>query len=246
MYKVSIVNYTNSLPFLLGIQNQMNSQDIDLSLDIPSVCAQKVISGTVDAGLIPVAELLKLDEYEIFSRFCIGAKGPVFSVKLYSQVPINEIEAVLLDYQSRTSVNLTKVLMKHHWKYAPHFINADSDFISKINNQTAAVVIGDRTFNLNGTFKYEYDLAEEWEKLTSLPFVFAVWVSKKPLDKHWIAKFDAALEYGLNHRTLAVKPKKADFPNVDLVKYVNEYIDYNFDDDKKKALKLFLKMLRNL
>ncbi len=246
MYKVSIVSYTNALPFLFGIKNQMNGGDIDLYLDIPSVCAQKVIDAEVDAGLIPVAELLKLDNYQIFSRFCIGANGPVFSVKLYSEVPIHEIENVLLDYQSRTSVNLTKVLMKSHWKHHPNYLNAEKDFISAIKDKTAAVVIGDRTFGLNGKYKYEYDLSEEWKKFTGLPFVFAVWVSKQTLDKSWVERFDAALEYGLEHRKLAVESKKHEFENVDLVKYVNESIDYSFDEEKKKALKLFLEMLRNL
>lgn len=224
----------------------MSADEIDLSLDIPSVCAEKIINGQVDAGLIPVAELLKLNDYYIFSRFCIGAKGTVLSVKLYSQVPMHDIETVLLDFHSKTSINLTKVLMKNHWKKTPLYLNANEGYISKIENSTAAVVIGDRTFKLNGTFNYEYDLSEEWEKMTDLPFAFALWVSRKPLNTEWISKFDSALEYGLMHRNSAIVPKKAEFPLVDLEEYVNNYIDYEFDSEKQRALKLFHELMRNL
>ena len=85
---------------------------IDLSLDIPSVCANKLIENQVDIGLVPVAALLHIKDYHIISNYCIGANGAVDSVFIFSNKPILEIETLQLDAQSNTSNLLSKVLLK--------------------------------------------------------------------------------------------------------------------------------------
>ena len=89
--KVSAVSYLNTLPFIYGINNSEVVNDIKLSLDIPSDCGMKLLSGEVDLGLVPVAILPQLKEYHIISDYCIGAEGKVDSVALYSDVPLDEI-----------------------------------------------------------------------------------------------------------------------------------------------------------
>src|ERR1039458_6553628 len=101
--KISVVSYLNSKPFIYGLQHSTFLNEIDLQLDIPSVCAQKLIDGQVDIGLIPVAALPQLKDPYIITDYCIGAEGKVASVMLYSNVPLHEITAILLDYQSKTS-----------------------------------------------------------------------------------------------------------------------------------------------
>jgi chorismate dehydratase len=66
--KFSIVSYLNTLPFLYGIQNSPYLKDkMVMDLDIPSVCAQKLSDGTVDAGLVPAALLADIKGYHIIS-----------------------------------------------------------------------------------------------------------------------------------------------------------------------------------
>src|ERR1700739_1691098 len=203
-YSVSIVSYTNTLPLRYGINNSKILDEMDLQLDIPAVCAQKLIDNKVDIGLIPVAVIPLLKEYHIVSKYCIGSNNKVDTVKLYSHVPLKEIENIYLDYQSRTSVMLAKVLCKHYWNIQPAFINAQPGFENTTTAKDAAVVIGDRCFVLNGTFPYEYDLAFEWKKHTNLPFVFAVWVSNKKINEGFIAKLEKAMQYGIQHRDDAI------------------------------------------
>src|ERR1043165_5988838 len=110
MIRVSAVNYLNSKPFIFGLQNSDIINEIDLQLDIPSVCADKLEENKVDIGLVPVAILPELEEHHIISDYCIGADGEVSSVLLLSDVPLDEIKSIHLDYQSRTSVMLAQVL----------------------------------------------------------------------------------------------------------------------------------------
>ncbi|MGB3946413.1 MAG: menaquinone biosynthesis protein [Bacteroidia bacterium] len=237
--KISIVSYLNAKPFLYGLQQSKIANDIDLQEDMPSVCAQKLLTNQVDLGLVPVAVIPSLKNYHLVSDFCIGAQGKVASVMLYSKVPLNQITSIVLDYQSRTSVKLVQVLAKHWWKISPNWVPAENGFEQKINDTTAAVIIGDRTFDLNGSFPYAYDLADEWYKLTNLPFVFACWVSNKPLVNEFVAEFNKALQLGLDSRTELVSKMRLNDYKIDVNHYLNQNIKYNFGPTQKHALHLF-------
>ncbi|HKC67598.1 MAG TPA: menaquinone biosynthesis protein [Bacteroidia bacterium] len=245
-YSVSIVKYTNTLPLRYGIKNSQVINEIDLQLDIPAVCAQKLLEDKVDIGLIPVAIIPLLKEYHIISNYCIGSNERVDTVKLYSNVPLNEIENVYLDYQSRTSIMLAKVLCKNFWKISPKFINAEAGFETKTTNKDAAVVIGDRCFSLNGTFTYEYDLAFEWKKFTTLPFVFAAWVSNKKIDAGFIENMENAMAHGIKQVDVAIKEDISIKDPGMIKKYLTERINYNLDEAKKKSLHLFLDLIQQL
>lgn len=236
--RISAVSYLNSLPFVYGLSHSALKNECDISLDIPSVCAEKLITGKVDVGLIPVAAIPQVKNAQIISDYCIGADGEVRTVCLYSEVPLNEIKTILLDYQSRTSVMLVKILAKEYWKINPEFVNAKPGFEKKISGTTAAVVIGDRAFSLSPT--YIYDLSEEWKNFTGLPFVFACWVANKNLPAQFIADFNNALKNGLANidKTLEEFPPTV-VNNAEAKKYLTENISYTFDAEKKKALKLF-------
>ena len=245
--KISVVSYLNSKPFIYGIQHSEVINKIDLQLDIPAVCAQKLIDGTVDVGLIPVAVIPLLKEAHIISDHCIGAVGKVASVMLYSDVPLNEIKTVLLDYQSRTSVTLVKVLAQNFWNIHPEWIKAEANYENSISGTTAAVIIGDRTFGLEGKYKYVYDLAEEWQKFTQLPFVFACWVANKKLPDTFLSSFNEALQAGLDSRPQLIAEITAGKKyNTDIDTYLNKSISYDLSDAKKQALQLFLSYLEKL
>ena len=140
MIKISIVNYTNTLPFKWALKRSDIMQKIDLQEDIPSICAQKLKFKQVDLALVPVALLPKLDTYFIETKYCIGANGKVDSVKLYSQVPLNEIKTVTLDYQSKSSITLTKVLFKFFWNFEVDYLDAMPGFENEIKNTNIDLV----------------------------------------------------------------------------------------------------------
>jgi chorismate dehydratase len=244
--KISIVNYTNTLPFRWALHNSIFIKQIDLQEDIPSICAQKLKFQQVDVALVPVALLPELNNYYIITDYCIGANKIVDSVKLYSQVPIHEVESILLDYQSKTSVTLVKVLCNELWKVKVNYKNAEVGFEEKITDKTAAVIIGDRTFGLKNKFNFEYDLAEEWYNLTGLPFVFAAWVANKQLNQNFIEEFNAVLKYGVNNIDNAVNELNKTYDKGFILDYLKNKISYKLDENKKVGLELFLKKIKQL
>ena len=106
--RVGIVNYLNTRPLLYGLHKPPIAEMIDLAGDYPARVAEMLQKGEIDVGLVPVAAIPKLDSYYVVGNYCIGTEGEIASVALFSEVPMNEIRKVYLDYQSRTSVALLK------------------------------------------------------------------------------------------------------------------------------------------
>lgn len=244
VYKISAVSYLNTKPFLYGLENTAIQDEIIVSQDSPAQCAQKLQTKEVDIGLIPVAIIPTLKNPQIVAPYCIGADGEVATVCLFSEVPIEQIETIYLDYQSRTSVRLVQVLMEEYWARKVHYANAFPGYESQIKDAAAGVIIGDRAIHLKGKFKYVYDLAEIWKLHTGMPFVFAAWVSCTTLDKGFLQRFGAALQYGLDHRKeLYDTYKYLDSETFSVKHYLNKNIQYILTDDKREALAYFLKKI---
>lgn len=243
--RISAVSYTNTKPFIYGLQHDSISNLINLSLDTPSDCAQKLIDNQVDIGLIPVAAILNLSYWQIVSDFCIGAIGAVNSVFIFSNCPIEDVEEIQLDPESRSSNNLAKVLLKNYWKINPKQIIEASDYANFNGIKTAFVQIGDRTFGKKNQYKFVYDLAEIWQQMTGLPFVFAAWIANKPIDPKFSKSFNTALQLGLNSREEVLKTLPV-YPDFDLRDYLFNKLQFDLTEDKKQALNLFLDYIKKL
>lgn len=244
--KISAVSYTNTKPFIYGLQHTGIIDQIDLSLDNPTDCAQKLIDDVVDIGLIPVAATLSLAKWDIVSDYCIGSVGAVNSVFVFSNCDIREAKTLQLDPQSRTSNNLAKVLVKHFWQARQlAFVEKAPDYAQSADPFTGYVQIGDRTFGKKDKYPFVYDLGEEWQKFTGLPFVFAAWIANKPIAQDFMEAFNRSLKFGLDHRRELLKelPVRSDF---DLDDYLTHKLDFDLTEEKRKALYLFVDYVRGL
>ena len=240
--RLTAVSYLNTKPFIYGIFRSTLSEHIELSLDIPSVCAQKLASGAVDLALAPVAILPQLKEAYLVSDYCIGAAGPVKTVCIFSEKPLEEISHIFLDFHSKTSATLAPILCREYWGVNPKFLPATAGFEKQIGGNTAGLIIGDRTIGMDQRFPLVYDLGEAWLKWTGKPFVFAAWVSTRPLSKDFIAQFNAALRMGIAHIPELTKIIP-EIPDFDVESYFRNNISYELDEAKWQGLNHFLNLL---
>src|SRR5690348_9767183 len=216
----------------------MMNDSVVLKIDFPSKIATMLLQDEIDVGLVPVAIIPEMKEHYIISDYCISCDGEVASVCLFSEVPLNKIEKILLDYQSRTSVELLKILVKDSWKINPIFEDTSGEYQSEIKGTTAALLIGDRALQQRKVSKYIFDLGLEWKKFTGLPFVFAAWVSNKKLDENFIKAFNEANAIGVDNIDLVVKENNTNIFN--LTDYYSRYIKFEMAEVKKEAMDLFL------
>jgi chorismate dehydratase len=240
--KVGAVSYLNTKPMLYGIERSDLYQDMELLTDYPARLAQRLQGGEIDLALLPVAAIPGIAQARIIGNYGIAADGNVASVCLYSQVPMDEIETVYLDYQSRTSVRLARILLEKHWHKKVAYKEATEHYIDYIRGVNAGVIIGDRALQQRANFAYIYDLADGWQAFTGgLSFVFAAWVANKDLPLDFIRRFDAANAWGLAHidEVVAGNP----FPDYNLQTYYRQNIRYELTDQRKKGLQLFLEMI---
>jgi chorismate dehydratase len=242
--KVGIVNYLNTRPLIYGLERPPISEKIELIGDYPARLVPMLKNGEIDVGLIPVAAIKQLPEYYIIGNHCIGAEGEIASVALFSEVPMEHIETVLLDYQSMSSVALLKWLMSDFWGIHPNLVTTkDENYRSEITGRTAGLVIGDRALEQRKISSFIYDLGSEWKAITGMPFVFAAWVSLKPLPDDFVVEFDKANAMGIEHIDEIVSANP--FPLYDLSKYYKLHLSYNLDDRKRTAMYKFLELISN-
>ena len=241
--RVGAVSYLNTKPLLYGLQHHAISESIELIEDYPANLARALEENTIDIGLVPVAVIPKLPEAHIISNYCIGATGPVASVSIFSQVPMESITSVYLDYQSKTSVNLARILLKNYWKQDVLLLEASSNFMDLIDGSTAAVIIGDRALEKYNSYAYRYDLAEAWINYTGKPFVFATWVANKPIDEVFIANFNEANGIGLKNIDTVVEQLSHKNNSYDLHTYFTKNISYTLNAAKKEGMAQFLSLL---
>lgn len=239
--KVAAVSYLNTKPLLYGIERSELVKDMELQLDYPSKLAERLKNNEIDMALLPVAAIPGIEGARIVSDYGIASDGNVASVAIFSQVPVEEIEAVYLDYQSRTSVRLAQLLLEQYWDKKIIYKPAPENYIEYINNSTAGVIIGDRALKQFTNFEYVYDLATAWKEFTGLDFVFAAWVANKELPTGFLKDFNEANAMGLEHLDEVIAEN--DFPYYSLRTYYTENIRYRLDEQKIKGMNRFLEMI---
>lgn len=232
------MSYLNTKPLIYGFeQGKMNNQ-VELLIDYPANIASLLITDKIDVGLVPIAVLPFLKEHYMVGDYGIACDGEVASVCLFSDVPLPEIKTVLLDYQSRTSVALLKILLKEHWNISPQLFAGESNYENSIAGTTAGLVIGDRALAQRVRSKYIYDLGLAWKEFTGLPFVFAAWISNKKLSDTFIHDFNESNEVGLNRLDEVVR-QNSNF-NFDLKTYYTKFIKFRINEGMHTAAKFFI------
>ncbi len=248
MYRISAISYLNTAPFAYGLRHSLVYNSIELLYDYPSECARKLKKHEADVSLLPVGALSDFDSYQIISRYCIGSEGPVRSVALMSNVPLNQISKIYLDFHSRTSVLLTQILCHKIWLIKPIFapLKPTDNYLNP-GSSGAVVLIGDKVFEAERHFKHVIDLSAEWHKAYQLPFVFAVWVTTTSLPDDFIEEFNNALTHGVNSIKSAVDEfAPLTIPKEEAIAYLSKNISYTLDERKLRAIELFQKLCNEL
>ena len=90
----------------------------DLSFSVPSECADRVADGSADIGIIPVAEIKRL-QLPYLREVGIACRGPVRTILLISKTRPEDIRTLAADSSSRTSVMLTRIVLKRKYGCVP-------------------------------------------------------------------------------------------------------------------------------
>ncbi|HUS87077.1 MAG TPA: menaquinone biosynthesis protein [Bacteroidales bacterium] len=247
--RISAVRYANTYPLLYGLRESGIEEKATIEIDHPAECARKLAAGEVDISLVPIAALPDIKGYKIISDYCIGTNGAVRTVLLLTNSPFSELRKIFLDYRSRTSVALTRILAKKYWKTNFEWEGTGPDFdFHNIGAKEGLVLIGDQCFNFENRYPYRLDLALEWNRFTGLPFVFACWAATKEIDKEFLEFFNKALTFGASNIESAASKfsSVSSMPPDVLISYLHDDIDFRLNEDKKMAMNRFFDYLKEI
>lgn len=243
--RLVMVNYLNTIPLLRGIREHLGDR-VQILLANPAECARILIAGEADYGLIPVGGLIDQSGWRRVGNIGIGARGSVETVCLFGQQPFEEWKRIYLDHHSRTSVLLTRYLIKVYWRSNVELVPAQKGFEQHLGAHEGGLIIGDRAIEAKKRYSYAYDLGRIWTEQTGLPFVFAVWVSFSPEDPVFERELEVAMESGLSMKDAIIREQKSHYPEFDLERYFHQAIHYKLDASMLRGMEFFIRCSREL
>jgi chorismate dehydratase len=250
--RVSAISYLNTVPLVYDFTHEPTrttlSDRFDVQFTLPARCAEQLREGSADIGIIPVAAYTTIPDLHILPGAAIAAKHPVRSILLVSKRELKDVRTVAADASSRTSVALMKTLFTRHWKRTPEYTTEFPDLESMLTKHDAALLIGDPALRVDITdprFVY-FDLAEEWQIMTGLPFVFAFWTVRgarleAARQANACEVFQRSRDAGLAHIDSLVAEHAARYHVTPELahRYLSYHINYHLDADNLRGLELF-------
>ncbi len=239
--RVGAVTYLNARPLVFSLAKLAPRAEI--VVDLPSRLADSLAAGRLDVAMIPSIEYARRPGYTIISDACIACDGPVWSVKLYSRVPLERLRTLALDEGSRTSAALARILLKERFGISPEPRPFPIGVSLDDTSADAALLIGDRgMLPTDGAFEFEWDLGEEWSRWTGLPFVFAMWIARPGLDLSGVGEVLAAARDDGIARLEEIARQAAPaigVPEADCLSYLRDYLEFHLGTRQRQGLEHF-------
>lgn len=237
--RIGGISYLNVRPLVYGIENQVAYCE-------PSRLADLMYRKQFEVGIVPIAEVLLHDQYDVLDGIAIAARGAVRSVFLVHRVPIEKLTRVAVTPASRTSVWLLRVLLRIGYHIEPEFYPQPPG--AKLSDHEAMLLIGDEAIRYatrNGKQSI-WDLGAAWVELTGLPFVFAAWAFQRDAEKDELATLlRRAKADGLAHIEQIVRDATEASPEF-LRDYYANCVWYDLGDAEKQGLRRFQQYVKEL
>lgn len=237
--RVSLVDYVNALPLTWGFLRGA-VDGVECLSDVPSACAERLLRGEVDAGLVPSIEAARIPGIRIVRGVGIASRRHVRSVLLASRRPLEEAKTVALDQASRSSAVMAQILYDDLLKTQPTFHVGPSDLDEMLSHHDAGLLIGDPALNADLRGLYVLDLAEAWHRLTGLPFVFAVWAVRPEIAPE---PFLWSRDYAKTRRVevLEFAEKRTGLTRGVLAEYLEGNLHHDLEEQDEKGLAEFFR-----
>jgi len=224
----------------------------------PAECATRLASGQADIGLVPIAALATSPGLRILPGCTIASKGRVRSLLLVHRASqlLTGLQSVAADTASRTTIAYAHILFQKWGNPGIQFLPMAADLDMMLERADAAILIGDPAlFALEERFnrmertgeELEYrDLAAEWNLLTGLPYVSAVWgaAHSSPLDEGVAEDFIHSRDHGLANIDALVTEWATRLPISEstIRSYLSGNIHYVLDEECIEGMRGFFRI----
>ena len=162
----------------------------------PNSVAEALEQGEIDAGPVSLLDTFRVaPKANPISGFCVASVGMGASSVLLSKTPIADLNGgrIALGDGDPTSVALLRVLLAQQHEVTP------AAFVDPQSEHDAFLLTGNPALrNRRGArgFPHRYDLGEEWQTWTGLPFVFSRWMASTDMERQDRVVLEDALFVG--------------------------------------------------
>jgi chorismate dehydratase len=170
---------------------------------------------------------------------CIGSRGAVQSVRLFSRVPVSEIGSLALDESSMTSNRLAQVILRERFGVAPATEYHPPSLEGMLRACDACVLIGDIGMMAPSEGLHVLDLGSEWRALTGLPFVWAGWIGSEGLTDELSHRLRVAASAPIDQALILKVVDRWGWPEDTVRDYLTQTMDYRMDDTMLRGLREF-------
>ena len=250
-FTVAAVSFLNARPLIDGLDDEAG---VHLVTDVPSRLLETLIEDRASVALCPVIDFqLSPEELSIVPAGAIGSNGPTFTVRVFSQAPMDEVTHVHTDSDSHTSVALLRVVFNEVYGRVPEIRKLESTDVNGSEGPPETVLlIGDKVVRDEPEarlFPYQLDLGEAWHRMTGLPFVFACWMSRTDHDLGSLPEL-LSRRRDLNRRRtaeiVAAHAEASGWPEKLAAEYLDTTLRYDLGPRELEAIELFWKRCHEL
>jgi len=249
MIKIGWIDYINTYPFNFEFTNLKPNFDYMLVKGVPSQINKLLRKNKIDAGCISSAEYLEnKKKYVLLNDLSVSANNKVFSVAIFSNIEISDIETIYLSKASKSSRYLTKIFLEFFLNKKVEYKELES--YENIEDKTV-LLIGDNAIKFSKKFRYIYDLSKIWKENTGYPFVFAVWAVDKDFyleNKNIVFELENILKLSKRRffSNLSFYIKKIDFDDKDFLTKYFKSLNYDLSETHLESLKKFEEYIKKL
>lgn len=226
--RLGIVPYLNSFPLVYGL-------DLPLYQAPPSIIVKE--AADEDIILAPIVAAFIDPGWYLLDGVGIGSFGPVETVKLFlkdEHITIENLKSIYLDQESLTSVALLKILVGKYYRRETNSIA----FKDQRDGCDACLFIGDKIWKISDS--PSIDLGTSWTQWTSLPFVYACWMTRsQEVGRKWKKVLLTQAQKNLeNLPSLVSKAPQNNCP--DVLRYWRQ-LNYLLEPKHKEGIQRFQK-----
>ncbi len=174
--RLGVVPYLNVQPLIYGLDK--NWPALKTIPATPAELERMLARDEIDLGILPVVAAFLEQDRAILPATVIASPGPVHSVVIAANQPIDELNTVFRDPNSMTSNALAAVLIDRIWSGRIGLKDCPEGGIDNLPDRAGRIIIGDTAVRERGKYPAVIDLAQAWTDWTGLPFVFAAWIGQ--------------------------------------------------------------------
>ncbi|MBX2992975.1 MAG: hypothetical protein KF749_17630 [Bacteroidetes bacterium] len=176
-------------PNLLGIPNQFYTRpltealrtrsSLQLKEDARPNLARQLLDHELAAALLsPLDYAKESSDYRIIPGAAVASYGEIASLVIRFREGVHHIRTLAVDPRFASEIVLAKIILAESFDIEPA-IRPTMDPVDTILQSADAVLLaGDDAFLHGRTSSNAIDLVEEWNELTGLPFVHAIWCTR--------------------------------------------------------------------